>query len=303
MPGTRILLAILVVLATVAGTGLATAQDRRDTTFVGIDADTSLDTTATVDSFEDDGVATASVERIGLDIRVTKAAADAGLDSWKHLDASNTYIRLNYTESVPRTVRVYIPDEYVSPRVKRGLDPEAGGPSAKLASTPERNYTAMTVTFDRAGTATYKLGAVSGVVFEARDGVKDIINESVGIEVPRFGGGTQWQYVSAAELSGDNVTRKLGAGSLSEYTIQYAAGGDGNQTTWVTVTECDGEGRVCALERDDSVYAFAPSEDPPRLRYKRGQDIVARVSAALDDLGSIPGRFLEDIGGLWGGGS
>lgn len=297
-----IVAALLLVLATVAAPGAVLAQNSRDTTFVGVDEATGLDATAAIDEYESDGVATTEIGRVGMQVTVSKSAADAGLDTWKHLDAANTYIRLNYTESVPRTIRIYIPDEYATPRVKRGLDAETGGPTAALAPTDDRNYTAMTVTVDEPTTAVYKLNAVSGAVFEARSGVKEVINESVGIEVPRLGGGRQWQYVGSDQLSGDNVTRKLGEGSLSQYTIQYAVD-DGNETDWLTVGECDGGGQVCALERDDSVYVFAPTESPPRVRYKRGQDLIARVGAAFDDLASIPSRLLEDLGGLWGGGS
>lgn len=290
--------AVIAVFAVLlVGAGVAVGSD-----VTTIDEDTALTDSDTIDGYEEDGVATADVEVPDMTITIAEQSDDVGLDGW-HSDWDSRYLRLQYDEDIPRTVRVYVPSEYWHP-VSYETTSVNGDTQVTMRPTENGRYTAVTVEFDGQADAVIDLPKANNFVFWSRDGIRSVANETVGYEAPRLSTGGEWEYITDSDFAAGNGSVPIDDSEGS--TIQYNAADNDSDERWVSVPECSrGEADVCTYTvdgRPDTVMVLSTTSEPPSVRYKTGADPVEKSKGWFREMTSAPEKLFEDISGLFGGG-
>jgi hypothetical protein len=291
-------LAALLVLSLVAGVPLAAADE-----VVAVDADHALAEESTIEAYADSGVATADIEGMDMSVTVAQDSKQAGLDGF-HVDSTKTYLQVQYREERSRTVRIYVPDDYITPRPKRGLQAETSRQTATLSPVEGGNYTAVELTLDEPTNATFAISKTSGAVFSVRSRTRGFLGRTFGVSLPSFGG-DNWQHVDTAALAGENTTAAINHDNQN-MTLQYDADPAAGSESWLAVPECDDgtSASVCQFEKegiDNRTYLLSTAEDPPAVRYQEGEDPMANSRSAVEDIKRVPSRIMDDISKLWGG--
>jgi|AntDeeMetagen285_2_1112576.scaffolds.fasta_scaffold00306_7 hypothetical protein len=288
-----LIFACLVCLA-VATAGVATAQ-----TITGIDDDHGLVEPESVDTYDNDSVATATVDQPSMRLTVAESSADVGLDGWR-FDANKQYLRIEYNETISRTIRVFIPSEYWHP-IAAEIDAERPNDDVTAAFRPTEDgrYTAVTVEFEGQTDAVFAIPRESELVFWTRDRSRDVINETVGYKPPQLSTGGEWQYIGPADLT-TNETVPIAAPDGA--TIQQNDAQDGEESNWVGVPRCSrSSADVCTYTVDgqpEVIYLLTQTSEPPDIRFKSGADPVESGWSILRDLGSVPDRVWDDLSDL-----
>lgn len=281
-------LALVLVTAPVAGSTTTT-----------IDADHSLTSAESIQTYESDGVAVANPAQADVTITIAKGHDDAGLEGI-YADGLDTYLRIDYDEDIDRTLRFYIPSEYVSPRTKRGLEPVDGGPPADLTPVRGGNMTAVTVEVDGQTDSVYRLSKLAGLTYSVRQRYADRIENRTGWEVPSLTSSTQWQYVEAGSYS-TNSPRPI---NDTDLTMQYRQA-SADETEWLPVRKCDDPEtqRVCYVQDTNTTLLMSSAENPPKVRYKTDGGIIENVSGEVEDMLESFSRAGDWFGDIFGGGN
>lgn len=296
---------VLVALALVAATPVAAEE------VYTVDEDTGLDNPDTRSAYEKTGVVETNVPGLDMTITVAEDAQDAGLDT-HNPGVMHTYIRVEYHEEIDRTVRFYVPAEYVEPRLKEDVQAQNTDAVAMYEPVAGGEYMAVTIQFQGQTDATFPVNWAFGSYISMRDSAYDTIENTTGFSPPRLGtqGHTQWQYPPEGALAGDNATYHLPTNpekneSLDEMTIQYDNKPDSEETAWMTMPRCDQTVEpVCVTERDGEPVLFSTSSEAvPPIRYKHGTDRSAEVRGAIEELKHGWRGAIEKVKGFFGGGS
>lgn len=284
----------IALLALAAALALAAPAAATTTT---LDADTPLTDASHIEAYESEGVTSAQVVQIDLNVTVAEDHDDAGLDGF-YLDSGTTYLRIDYDETVDRTVRFYVPSEYFAPRVKRSLAATNGGPDISLSPVRDGNMTAVSVGLEGQTDATYRISAVSGGVWAGRSWAKDRVENATGWEVPSLAGDSQWEYLAVGSYSTASPARING----TDLTLQYETEAPDGGTQWLPVASCNdpADQRVCYLE-DQNTTVIMSSHDSPRIRYKHGTDLLSTLGSDINDLLQTDDRATDFFGSLFGG--
>jgi len=267
-----------------------------------IDDDTSLDESATVQAYEDNGTVRADAPTLNLTITVSKDRRKAGVDAVT--PGLHTYIRFQYNESVDRTVRVYIPDAYMEPRVKTDVQSLTGGPTAEYEPVEREDATAVVVDLDGQTDATYEVNRAFGAYLSATDRAYGVFESVTGFRPPRVGARErpQWQYPPPGALSGGNATYQIqGAETADNMTIQYDATPESSESSWIRVPKCSvSVDPVCVADREEGPVLFATNDSVPPIRYKYSADRIEDAKSGGKKLKDAWGDLVDDVTGIFG---
>jgi len=294
----------MLTLSLPAAVGLGSAQS-----LTTIDEDNPLADPSAGETYDNESTAGGDVP--GYDMRITAAESheDAGLEGIEYTSASDTmrhYLRVQYNESIERTIRFYVHESVWHPHYYE-LDAENGDTTATFEPVTGGEYTAVEVTFEGETDAVFQVPkAVSGYYY-ARDTSRSWIENKTGYDVPTlFGGEEQWERIDHADLADSNESVAIGTNE-SEPTIQYDAA-NGSDEHWLSVPSCDStlgdDAEVCTDERPDDpdhIYVIADGDDPPPVRYKYGTDLSTRITTSINELRAVPDRIMDSIDGIFGG--
>jgi len=295
-----VLFAIILVVAAVAPASMAVAQE----SVYEADTDHELATDGAIAEFHNESVATGDVQGLNMSLTVADDAEAVGLNDWITRSTGRVFLRVDYNEELSRTVRFYIPREYVSPQIKQGLSAMDGDLTADLAPTQDRNYTAVTITVDGPTEAVFPISAARGSIATGRSTIGEIVHNVTGFSPPSLtDDGAEWHYVSPGELD-DNQTDSIPSNAT---TIQYNTNtGTDAEANWVPVPDCDGgTDTVCTYtkaDHPDRVYLLSTSGDPPRLRYREGSSVQGQLGTAVNDALNGVDDLVDDTFALFGGG-
>ena len=291
----RALLAIAIVVATFPG---AVAQEE----IFAIDADHPLASDAAVDTFEEDDVVAANLTRLDVGLLVAESHDDAGIDGF-HADINKVYVCVDYRESIPRTLRVFYPDDYFSPRTNGGLESLTSDHLARVAPTTAGNYTALTVYFDEPARACFALGVEAGAYFGGKGWLSEQVNRTTGIELPSLSSPAHWEYPPVTAFENDTTYRI--PINESEVIVQYDTRPDPSTDRWINVPGCSdpSEQAVCRYERGNQTVLLSTQANPPPIRFKAGRDLFSSVESARNDLDAALEKLSRTVAGWFGGGS
>lgn len=300
-------LSALLLVGVVIGAGVGPAAGAE---VYPVDGDHALTTDAAIAEFEEEGVVTRSLPVLNASLTVAEDASAVGLDDWGRYSSTHVYFRLQYHEAIPRTLRIYLPEAYFSPRIKEGLEDQRGGPPASLSPVNNDAATKVTVTLDGPQTVVYELPKSRGTVADVRSGLSDLLGNATGISAPSIGAGqdTEWQYIQSDHLA-QNTTYALdtnGTDITMQYNVETTGHSADGEATWLSVQECDStdSAPVCTFTRQgepNTTYVLSQTTDPPQVRYVRGTAPAATGSSVVSDLATAVDRLTDDIAGLFGG--
>lgn len=292
--------AAVLIVATFGPVGTSSASE-----VYALDEDNPLATEAAVENFNTDGVAGGVVS--GLDMRLTLAEQHNTVDAdGFHSNIGRSYLRIQYNESIQRTIRFYIPSAMVYPHIKQDLESITDDTTADLEPADGGEYTAVTVTVDGETDAVFPINKVASSLFQVKDATSSRVENFTGISLPSVlgGGGTEWQYVNESALAGNETTVAIEQPDEG-LTVQFDSTPTATGESWINTPACSDSSStpVCSFERsgDDKLYVLSRSDDAPAIRYRAGGAPMFGVESALNDLERAADRFLEDINALTGG--
>ena len=298
-------LVLMLVVATLTAGVMPTTAAKNDT--YELDKSTPLTDDATIATYEENGTATADVTQLDMRITVANDHEDVGLTGLEYSslsDVSNRYLRVEYNESIQRTVRFYVPADYWHPQ-PREVDAESSDVTATLTPIQNDTYTAVEMTFDGPTDARFQISELVSGYYRGRDVGRTWVENKTGVELPTLiGDGTQWRTVSESDLT--NNDSMVAFDTANESVMLHYNAADGDSKTWLKAPDCNNadDAPVCRLERGDTAYLVSDSDDPPPVRYKYGTDRVAEVQAAINELLDFD-EWLSDradsVTGVFGG--
>jgi hypothetical protein len=309
---TRRIALVLVLLAAAVGFVSSPAAAQSASDVITIDEKTELTSDTQRERWAQEGVATGSASRYDLTITVAKDRRDAGSEALTPNPMYNGNIQVQYNESYERTYRVYIPAEYIQPRLTYGVKAAEGNLTADFEPVAGGDYMAMTFTVDGPTDARFAFNRVISWRVEAEDQGSDLVYNLTGYEPlrPATSGVDQWEHVPDEALE-SNDSRYIvpkppeDEANTTDITIQYdrAADDSSEEPTWRTVHDCETQLEpVCILEGDtNQTVLLAPSGDAPPVRYKYGSDGISNVQTGVGEAFDAIGSMVDDIGGLLGG--
>lgn len=297
-------LAVVMVLSAVGALPSSASADP-----VEIDDDHHLATENGIAEWKSNGSATArNVGGFGLSITIAEDHDDVGL-SGAHTDFDHTWLRIKYSETIERTIRVYIPDDYWHPYPKDGLESESG--QVELSMRPIENVSMSAVTVHLSGPtdAVWGIQRAASTVYSARDRGKSFVENVTGFDLPTLSTSTQWEYIGSEDFGQNRSTVAIDTNG-SDTMIQFNKGSERDQH-WVPVPKCSktsaSEAPVCRFSKagdDRRVYILSRvvtnSTDTPTVRYASDTGPLAGVRSAINDLERIARDIPKRIRGLFG---
>lgn len=283
------ILAILLVLS--LPVGFVGASEYGD--YYDLD-DNPLSESDAINEYNEEGVVERSISSPAVTIAVADSRSDVGLDSRMWSDWGTTYVAITYDSDKPATVRVKIPDDYVQPYVRKGVETEDRGYEADLSV--DGNNLAVEVSFSASGTAVVPVKRSAGVHY----GMLTNWGDRLGLNV---GGDDDWTYAHPDALRQDSAMYAITTDEPEELQIQYQRLNDDGEPEWRTVPSSPRHSApIYWMERDgaeDRVYVVSQSTDAPQIRYKIGASVTDRASGATSGVGDIIDRILDDITGVF----
>lgn len=268
-----------------------------------VDTDHSLVSDSSMATFDAEEVVSGNVDGLDMTITVADKVSQLNKSEWAHASSARTFLRVEYDEEIDRTVRVYIPTEYFRPRVKSGLAPLESGPAAQLQPVKDRQYTAVTITFEEETTAIYPISAPRGAISSGRSGVSDLVENSTGFSLPKMtSGGAEWQPVPGEAMTDTEATYRIPSNE-TDITVQYDAEESAEEERWLTVQSCDRSDQpVCTFDRDGSnaTYLLSTTEDVPPVRWKAETTATDTFWSTWNDVEDAGSGLKEAVGGLFG---
>ncbi|MFW5911655.1 MAG: hypothetical protein ACOCQV_02845 [Halolamina sp.] len=296
-----LLFAAILVVAAMSPASLAAAQE----SVYDVDRGHALTDEDRIDAYEEEGVATGDVDGLDMQLTIADDAGDAGLSELQWRSTGRVFLRIDYDEEIERTVRIYLPAEYVEPQLKNDLESAEGDVTADLEPTENRTHTAVTVTLSEPTTVTIPISASRGAIADSRAGLSEIVGNVTGVTMPSLtDGGAEWEHVSTEDLEDDQDDHI----PSNATTIQYNAAdnaSDDEEADWVPVASCDdGSTPVCTYRKagqSDRVYLLSTTSDPPPVRYREGNSISGSLDAAVNDAMQGADNVVDDVTGFFGG--
>lgn len=262
-----------------------------------------------IKEFQATGATSANLTVLDLGLTIAEDHEQARMDGW-YSDSGKVWFCMDYRESIDRTIRVYIPDAYFTPRPGK-LQSVTSNHTATLATRDGEAYTAVTVSFDGANRACFPISKAAGSYWSLKGGFNEWVNNTTGWSPPSFRDDAgQWR--SLPETAFDNSTQFRIPTQGRAVSVQYDAA-PGPETSWLRVPECSNiaEQPICRYteqpnqtNRENSTVVLMSTQDtPPPVRWKYGNDTSAGIFAGLRDIGGALDNFFDDLGGWLGGGS
>jgi hypothetical protein len=280
------LLTLLAVVAVLA-VGGAVAQDVTD-----LQEDHGLATDDAISSYEQTGVARAEVTRYQIDLAIAEERADVNASDAVVTDIRNNYLRINYQEDYPRTIRLLLPREYITP-----YNAEVGSITTSHTATlePARNgeYMAVTVQVDGPADIVLPLNRDHAVSYGLIERLDRRVEQISGISP--LDRNHEWQFIDPSEI--EQGANRLNH-SLDDMAVQYDASPEQPDPTWINLPEGETAGvplYLIQLEGSDDVAIVATTEDPPQIRYRTEGTLPARVRGWIAEAQEIPGNIRDRV--------
>jgi len=292
----RLLLAMVLLLSAIAVPAAADGM-------VAIDADHGLTDRETIEQYETDGVASTTITAPAMRITLAKNHNDVGLKGFR-FDYDKRYLRVQYNESIARTVRFYVPSEYWYP-ITSEIEATNGDVTATMEPTDDGRYTAVTLTLAEPADLVFEVPKQASFVFWGRSKTREVVNNTTGYQPPKLGEDSEWQYVPEGQLANES-TYPVDTAEDGDVTLQYDTDPTAGTESWRMVPECSGNDvPVCHYEKagvDGRVFVLSKTADPPQVRFKQGTDYSATAESSGRELWDIPSQVMDDINALLNGG-
>jgi len=280
------LVAILAVAALVLAGG-AVGQDMTD-----LADDHGLATDESIQQYKETSYATGGVERYQIDLSIAEDRSQVNASDAVTTDIRNDYLRIDYDEDYPRTIRLLLPREYITP-----YNSETGSiTTGHVASLePARNGEFMAVEVEVEGPAdiVIPLNKDHAVSYGLIERVDKNVEQISGISP--LDRNHEWQYIDPTEL--EQGANRLNH-SLDDMAVQYDATPEQPEPTWINIPEGETAGApvyLIQLDGTDDIAIVATTESPPEIRYRTEGTLPAQVRGWVSEAMEIPGNVRDRV--------
>lgn len=281
-------IAVLVVLSTSVVAATETTE---------IDYNHGLADESSINEFEGTGSTSTDLEQIDATITIADSKSDVGL-AWtdtRKTDAGNEFLRIEYDEDIERTVRIWIPAEYIRPYEREAQESLTSDHTADLSPVRDRTYLEVKLYLDGEADVVIPLGRLSagveGMIAERTSTIDEALGSPFGID-------EEWQYIEAA--TGHERVIELDL-DPEVALVQYDGAGDPADPRWINAPEGDTRGAPVYYHvegQNESMFLVVTSEEAIDIRFKEESSPADRVRGWIADarngLESIPER-IENI--------
>lgn len=298
-PALAVVLAILAVMAPVAA-GPALASDSGGEESVTLSADIPINSDASVQEYEQNGVVSGGVGAPQMEITIGEERDDVGLGySLDPLDGStrNDFIRIEHKEGMERTVRVPVRSDYWKPFPREGLESvdESHTADLKPVQMDGGKFSLITVTFDGKDSAVFPIPEDAVAVYRVSERTEENVNSTFGVDLGLTP--TPWSQVDSSVFGNDTAVRM--EGEPDDMMIQYNDGSS-ESAEWLKVPDEPTDGvPVYRMEKEGvsgAVYVVSRTTDPPQIRYKTKSTWGDEVSLMWREAKSVPDRIAGGFG-------
>jgi len=250
------------------------------------------------------GSVTAAYKTPDITISLAEDAADCSVGSdavegatgWLS-DRRNEWICLEYGEDVERTFDIYIAAQVWAPYERTEVIDKAGGSTAAYepVTINGTDYLRVTVTLSESGVSVYPVNREASLAAERIGAARERAENATGVGIASD---EEWQRVESDQY-----------GKQRPYAIHAPNGADGllieyrtQEGTWQVVPEGGEDFAPVYYEQttEDEVLVFAPTEDPPELRYTHQASGTTVVESAWREIKDVPSRIDDFLGDLLG---
>lgn len=285
--------AVILLVTLGVAVGLSAASDTME-----FGADHELATNDSVTEYEESGFTAGKLDPLDLRVSVSQTHSKAGIDGLQYTDVDTHWLRIQYNESIERTVSFYVPSDVWYPRPKDDLESVSGNAQVSLQPVENDSYTEVTIQLSGKTDAVFPVSKEAGVVFRVRDEARSNIERITGVDLPEFGGGADWNTLPSDALTGDNSTAVINTDGADKVLVQYDAANDSTRS-WVPLPRCSASeaAPVCEYENGNEtrIGVLSRTDSPPDVRYKRGGDVIAQLQGIVNEVAQIPQRLSEKL--------
>lgn len=291
MRRTNWILAVGLAVALLA-TGGAIAAEGAD--LYEVDASHGLAMDASISDFRSDGIATGDVDDLDASLTIAEKKRNVGRsDVVVPLDTTTDFLRVEYREDIDRTLRIWIPSEYMTPYVRESVD-AVGSDHVATVEPARGDYLQVVVRVTEPGTVVIPLEKDKAASYSILGSYRDRAESVTGEE-------TEWQYLDRDELA-DEHTTKIEVENTDTVLLQYDVRPDDPQETWVNVPEGkaarnDGVYYYTPESQNGTVYLVTQGETPPGVRLKQNAGPRDRVTGAVRDARENVNRIVDRLNG------
>lgn len=294
----RALAAVFAVLLAVslsipAGT-IALNDDLSEEDITNIGDDHDLDSADAISQFNSEGVTSAELARLDMEVTIAEKKSDIGLeDQLLPSSIRNDFIRLQYNEEADRTVRILIPDDYFTPYPRERVSTVTGDADVEIKPIRGGDYMEIIARFHGEDDVVIPIQWDSQISYQAIERVDDRLDNSIGITLRDDD--AEWQYVDSDALT-EGPGYSIGE-SAGDVTVQYDATPDQPEETWINAPKGETfSDDIYYYQRDSedgTAYIVAKTDNPPAIRYNVDSSLGDRLRGDLRDIGQIPERIEE----------
>lgn len=299
-------LGFVALLITSCFVGVASA----DGTIVDLDEGTPLSERSAWSEWQENGVAKADITAPNLEITLAKDHDDVGVEGW-HNDYSNDWVRVEYNEDIPRTIRFYVPSNFWKPYYEEAVRSESGDEiTAKFVPVDDGRYTAVTIRFDGKAEAVFPASQVQGSTWSFWSREDERLENATGFSTG-IDGSEQWNYASSSDWSNGTLVVE-NVSEPDRVVIQYDADVSSDSSAWLRVPEGESdrapayyfvrESSSSTSGENATIVVVSRESEPPAVRIKRRATARDGIASVFKDWGVMLDRVRNAFDGLFGGG-
>lgn len=291
---TTILLGILLLGVAVVGLSLsmgvgAAAEDTDPGSDVyDIDADHGLDDADAIAEYEASGVASGEVDGLDATLSISERKGGVGIDGYQRpADALHDFVEIEYREDISRTLRIWIPEAYVTPYTRESVRAVESDHVGTYLPSREGEYLQIVVHVDGAESVVLPTHKHSELTYSVIRSYEDRV-ESV------TGGDREWQYLDRDELEQEHAV-EVEVEDVDDVVVQHDGLIERPEERWITTPR--------SAEGPEGVYWYAPEsgdgetlyvvtkgDDAPDVRVMEGGGIRERAKGEANDARHIVDR-------------
>lgn len=290
------------LLLAVVGAGAAAAEETSGDVYA-VDDDHGLTENESVAEFRRIGQVTEEIE--GLDgwvaVSEKKGTMEGAGDGVRPLDSMHDFVGIQYDEDISRTLRVWIPADYVTPYTREGVEAINSEHTASYQPVRGGEYLQIVVHVDEPATVVLPIHWHSEVTY----GVISTYEERLAAVT---GGQKEWRYLDSSGLERE-VPVAVEVESTEDVVVQYDDTPEEPEETWINAPRGDGDEVFWyAPDSEDgsTIYVVSRTETAPSVRIMDRGGAREKSEGWINDARQIPDRIrgglsdpLETLGSLF----
>lgn len=282
---------VILVLVDISVVGVVAAADGGSGDVYAVDDEHGLTANSSVAEYRSNGIATAELEDLDGYVEVSKdkdKMEDVG--GLRPLDSVHNFVGIKYEEDISRTLRIWIPSEYVTPYTREGVEAVGSDHTADYQPVRGGKYLQIVVRVDEPGKVVLPIHWHSEVTYGVISTYEDRIAKATGSD-------KEWQYLDSSSLDRERPVA-IDVESAEDVAVQYDDTPEAPEETWVNAPRGDGETVFWYApdsEGGETVYVVSRTETSPDVRVMDGGGVKEESTGWINNARRIPDRIRDGL--------